>query len=202
MNHPTLQQAQTYLREAETLNPGPWVAHSIHVAEAARIIAERHPDLDPDTAYILGLLHDIGRREGVKGMIHVLDGYRFLTERGHPHAARICLTHSYPVKDAHSGSSDWDGTKEEFQFVVDYLSGIEYDEYDRLYQVCDALALPQGFCLLEKRWVDVLMRYKAFTEFTLPKWQATADLKRHFDKVIGQNLYTLLPGIAETTFGF
>ncbi len=198
---PALNQAQVYLREAEALNPGPWVAHSIRVAEAARIIAEHHPDLDPETAYILGLLHDIGRREGVKGMVHVLDGYRFLTERGHTQAARICLTHSYPVKDARSGSSDWDGTEEEFQFVVDYLAGIEYDEYDRLYQLCDALALPEGFCLLEKRWVDVLMRYKNFTEFTLPKWQATAELKQHFDEMIGQNLYGLLPGIVETTFG-
>lgn len=197
----TLQQAQTYLREAEALNPGPWVAHSIRVAEAARIIAELHPDLNPETAYILGLLHDIGRREGPKGMLHVLDGYRFLNARGHEYAARICLTHSYPVKDARSGASDWDGTDKEFQFIVDYLAGIEYDEYDRLYQLCDSLALPDGFCLLEKRWVDVLMRYQNFTEFTLPKWQAIAGLQRHFDEVLGRNIYSLLPGIAQTTFG-
>ncbi len=201
MNIPTLPQAQQYLHEAETLNPGPWVAHSIRVAEAARAIAEHHPDLDPETAYTLGLLHDIGRREGVRGMIHVLDGYRFLIAHGHDHAARICMTHSYSVKDAHAGASAWDGTEDEFQFVVAYLAGIEYDEYDRLYQLCDSLALPNGFCLIEKRWVDVLMRYQSFTEFTLPKWQAIADLKRHFDKVTGRNIYTLLPGIAETTFG-
>jgi hypothetical protein len=201
MNPPSLSQAQAYLREAETLNPGPWVAHSYRVAEAARIIAEHHPDLDPETAYVFGLLHDIGRREGAKGMRHVVDGYNFLIAKGHPRAARICMTHSYPVKDARSGASDWDGTEAEFQFVVDYLAGIEYDEYDRLYQLCDSLALPDGFCLIEKRWVDVLMRYKNFTPFTLPKWQAIADLKRHFDEVIEQNLYGLLPGIAETTFG-
>jgi hypothetical protein len=177
------------------------VAHSYRVAEAARIIAEHHPDLDPETAYVFGLLHDIGRREGAKGMRHVVDGYNFLIAKGHPRAARICMTHSYPVKDARSGASDWDGTEAEFQFVVDYLAGIEYDEYDRLYQLCDSLALPDGFCLIEKRWVDVLMRYKNFTPFTLPKWQAIADLKRHFDEVIEQNLYGLLPGIAETTFG-
>ncbi len=67
MTIPTLTQAQTLLAEAETRNPGPWVAHSINVARAAQLIAERHPDLDPDRAYILGLLHDIGRREGVTG---------------------------------------------------------------------------------------------------------------------------------------
>ena len=30
----------------------------------------------------MGLLHDIGRREGVTGMRHTLDGYRYLLEQG------------------------------------------------------------------------------------------------------------------------
>lgn len=202
MNIPTLSQARAFLEEAEERNPGPWVAHSIRVGEAAQTIAEHHPCLDGETAYILGLLHDIGRREGVKGMRHVLDGYQFLVDQGFPDAGRICMTHSYPVQDARSGASDWDGTAEEFTFIQDYLKQITYDDYDRLFQLCDSLALPEGFCLVEKRWVDVLMRYQNFTEFTVPKWQAIAKIKHDFEAMIGVNIYTLLPGIEKATFGF
>ena len=70
------------LHEAEALNPGPWVAHALHVAEAASAIAGAHPEMDGETAYILGYLHDIGRRAGVTGMRHVLDGYNYLHSLG------------------------------------------------------------------------------------------------------------------------
>lgn len=36
--------------------------HSMNVGVAARNIAERIPGMDPTKAYIIGLLHDIGRR--------------------------------------------------------------------------------------------------------------------------------------------
>ena len=87
---PTLQQATDYLRAAETRNPGPWVAHSIQVGQAAQKIAAAYPELKPESAYILGLLHDIGRREGVTDMRHTLDGYNYLLAEGFPDAARIC----------------------------------------------------------------------------------------------------------------
>jgi hypothetical protein len=44
---PTIAQAHAYLAQAQVLNPGPWVAHSIHTAKAARNIAACCPDLDP-----------------------------------------------------------------------------------------------------------------------------------------------------------
>ena len=199
---PVLSEAQAYLRKAETLNPGPWVSHSVRVAEAARAIADLYPRLDGETAYTLGLLHDIGRREGVTGMRHVLDGYLYLLNEGYPEAARICLTHSFPVQNVYAGSATWDCTDEELQVVKDSLARVEYDDYDRLFQLCDSVAVPDGFCLVEKRWVDVLIRYQNFNEFTIPKWQAIFDIQRDFESVIGRNIYSLLPGVKETTFGF
>ena len=65
MTVPTLAQGQQMLQEAANLNPGPWVDHSLHVAAAARALAEHHPDLDSEQAYIYGLIHDIGRCAGV-----------------------------------------------------------------------------------------------------------------------------------------
>jgi len=39
MNVPSIEEAKQLMSEAETLNPGPWVTHSIYTAEAARNIA-------------------------------------------------------------------------------------------------------------------------------------------------------------------
>ncbi len=63
MKIPSLPQAESYLLEAASLNPGPWVAHSRYAAKGASLIAEKVPGLDIETAMIFGLLHDIGRRE-------------------------------------------------------------------------------------------------------------------------------------------
>ena len=58
---PTADEAMQELMTAEKKNPGPWVKHSINVGIAARKIAEKIPSLDPEKAYIVGLLHDIGK---------------------------------------------------------------------------------------------------------------------------------------------
>lgn len=197
---PTLEEALQYIREAEMRNPGPWVAHSFHVAKAAEIIASRLDHLSPSTAYRLGRLHDIGRREGITGMRHVYDGYQFLRAAGYPDAARICLTHSFPVKNVQAGSSAWDCTADELREISAYLDGVVYSDYDRLLQLCDALVLPSGFCLLEKRLLDVLMRYKNYNDFTLPKWQAYFDLKKYFEDRMCVSIYELLPGVKVNTF--
>lgn len=196
---PSRERAQTVLAESADLNPGPWVAHSSYVAAGAQLIAERLAWLDPKRAYIVGLLHDVGRRFGVTGMRHVLDGYQFLNELGYPGAARICLTHSYPIKGEPHGASPWDGSKQEWHYVADYLAGIEYDDYDRLIQLCDGLSLPNGFCLLEKRLLDVTLRYGC-NEQTVKRWQAFIEIKDYFEHRIGGSIYRLLPGVVENTF--
>lgn len=62
---PTIEEAENELEIAENMNPGPWVKHSINVGIAARNIAERIPGMDATKAYIVGCLHDIGRRAGI-----------------------------------------------------------------------------------------------------------------------------------------
>jgi len=195
---PTLQQAKEMLDEAAQMNPGPWVAHSRVTARAAWLIATELPDLDPEAATILGYLHDIGRREGVHGMRHAIDGYRFLAGQGFDDAARICLTHSYPIPIAASGS-DWDGAPADFEFIQDYLDHLEYGIYDRLIQICDSISQPSGYCLMEKRFVDVALRY-GFNPHTRAKWQAFIDIRQDFERKLGKSIYSLLPGVVENTF--
>lgn len=201
MNLPTLQQARQFLAEAESRNPGPWVQHSIFVAQAAEAIAAYHPELSASAACVLGYLHDIGRGAGPSDMRHVLDGYVFLHSRGFDDAARICLTHSFPVQDIRAVAGAWDCTPEEMGFLETRLLEIEYDEYDRLIQLCDALAMPDGFCLLEKRLVDVSLR-RGVNERTVPRWRAFMHLQQDFEHIIGRSIYSVLPGVIENTFGY
>ena len=58
--YPTREEAIALLAEAEPHNPGPWGDHSRTAAHCAEKIAAA-VGLDPDKAFVLGLLHDIGR---------------------------------------------------------------------------------------------------------------------------------------------
>lgn len=78
---PTIEQAEAWLQDGVKRNPGLWDAHSRYVGQAARAIAERIPELDPEKAQVLGMLHDIGRRFGVTGNLHISDGYDFMMEQ-------------------------------------------------------------------------------------------------------------------------
>ena len=62
---PTIEEAKKELEIAGELNPGPWTTHSINVGIAARNIAQKVPGMDAEKAYIVGMLHDIGRRVGI-----------------------------------------------------------------------------------------------------------------------------------------
>ena len=201
MNIPSFEQAEAFIKEAQRLNPGPWVQHSFFVGKAAESIAQHHPKLDTQTAFILGYLHDIGRRSGVADMRHTLDGYHFLTEKGFDYAARICITHVFPLKHINSVAGKWDCTEQEIDFLDEYLSKIEFDEYDRLIQLCDAIALPSGYCLVEKRLMDVALRH-GVNEFSVPRWKAFLGIQKDFEDVIGQSIYKVLHGVVENTFGF
>lgn len=201
MRIPDRTTAEKLLQEAGACNPGPWVAHSRLVAQAAQTIAARLPGLDPDAAYVLGLLHDMGRRAGVTGMRHVLDGYRYLAGLGYEDAARINMTHSFPVKDLRAIFGGWDCTADEVRVIEAYLAGVEFDDYDRLIQLCDALAMADGFVLMEKRMLDVALRYGSLNDAILAKWRVKFDIKRDFERRMGCSIYSLLPGVVENTFG-
>ena len=93
---PTREEALFELETAGKMNPGPWVNHSLNVGIAAGNIAERIPGMDAQKAYVVGLMHDIGRRVGVVDIpTHVYEGFRYCMGKGWDETARICMTHSY-----------------------------------------------------------------------------------------------------------
>ena len=152
---PPAGQAEAYLRAAAGRNPGPWVEHSRVAAGAARALGAGLPGVDPETAYVMGLLHDVGRGAGEPGVAdvrHILDGYALLQRDGFADAARICLTHSFPIKDVDAFASAWECPATERRFVQDYLQRTEYDRYDRLIQLCDALSCRAGAACWRSAW--------------------------------------------------
>ena len=113
--------------KAEELNPGPWGEHSRNVAHAAELIAGRCDKMDSDKAFVCGLLHDIGRRTGVAAVRHIIDGYDYAAARGWDEVARICLTHSFPVKDIEADIGKKDISAAQYAFIRDFLSGLDYE---------------------------------------------------------------------------
>ena len=194
-----IQTAEQALKEASEANPGAWVDHSRYVAEACKNIALRCNQLSADLAYIFGLLHDIGRYAGVSSEKHLIDGYRYCMEREWEKAAQICISHSFMIQDINTSIGKFDISDDDYLFIKKFIADAVYDDYDRLVQLCDALAMPTGFCLLEKRFVDVTIRY-GIHPATIDRWKKTLEIKALFEKEIGCSIYTLLPGIVENSF--
>ena len=195
---PNIENAIMEFELAGQLNPGPWTSHSYNVAQAAKIIAE-NCNMDSEKAFVCGLLHDIGRRTGIAAVRHIIDGYDYAVSKGWNEVARVCLTHSFPVKDIEADIGKKDISQEQYTFIKEYLDRLEYDDYDKLIILCDALADANGFCILEKRFIDTTRRYGIYP-FSIDRWNKTYEYKEYFEKIIGKSLYSLLPDIEKCIY--
>lgn len=186
---PTREKAEEILKEAEACNPGPWGNHSRVAAHCAEAIALACGNMDADKAYIVGLLHDIGRKFGGRHMGHVSDGYSYMMSLGYDEVAKICLTHSFNNKTTAEYIGNFDTTAEELKMVEDALEEAVLDDYDRLIQLCDALAGAEGVMNIEDRMLDVKRRYGSFPQ---AKWDSNLELKRYFEEKAGKDIYTVV----------
>jgi HD superfamily phosphodiesterase len=186
---PTRTEAEELLKEAEQCNPGPWGDHSRVAAHCAEKIAAECADLDPDKAYILGLLHDIGRKFGVRHLGHVSDGYSYMMRLGYEEVAKICLTHSFNNQSLEDYIGKFDTSDAELELIQTALANTRMDDYDRLIQLCDALAGSAGVLDIEERMADVKRRYGSYPQ---QKWDANRKLKEYFESKTGRNIYELV----------
>jgi putative nucleotidyltransferase with HDIG domain len=193
---PDRKEADRLLTWAGTQNPGLWVDHCRVVARVAETVA-RWCGMDGDRAYALGLLHDIGRYEGVSDLHHVIAGYALLCENGYRDAARICLTHSFSYPDLRAYLGKQDCSEEELAFLRTFLETAEYDDEDRLIQLGDALGSAHGVVLLDIRLLDVIRRH-GFAELGQKKIETVFAIKAHFDRLAGLNIYTLFSDEIQT----
>jgi len=182
---PNKEQALILLDEANEKNPGPWKDHSIVVAKCAYAISAQCDEMDENKAYILGLLHDIGRREGITNLAHVIDGYHFLMTYGYDEVARICITHSFAIKDVNTYIGNKDVSAKDLQEICDLIDGYEYDDYDTLIQLCDSIALSDGPARIEVRMNDVKQRHGYYPS---NKWNKHIELKHYFENKSGLDI--------------
>ena len=182
-------QAEELLWEAVKCNPGMWGEHSRTAAYIAETIADACDDLDGESAFVMGLLHDIGRKFGVSGLKHVVDGYVYMTELGEEGIAKICLTHSFNNRKLNEYIGRIDISVQQQEWLSSYLKVVQYDDYDRLIQLCDALAGNGHVMKLEERMLDVKKRYGYYPQ---AKWDTNFKLKEYFERKTGWNLYELL----------
>ncbi|PTY39742.1 HD domain-containing protein [Brachyspira hampsonii] len=198
-----LERAEYELNKAYKLNPTPWAEHSRYTAKAARIIAShynknsKNKKLDEDNAYIFGLLHDIGRYTGISSERHLIDGYKYCIKYGWDKLAQICISHAFMTQDINTAIGKFDMSEDDYNFMKEFISNAVYDDYDLLIQLCDSLALPTGFCILEKRFIDVALRYGTFPQSAL-RWKKVFEIKSYFESTIGTSIYNLLPNIKDS----
>lgn len=186
---PTREQAEELLREGEACNPGPWGNHCRVAAHCAGKIAQACGDMDGEKAWILGLLHDIGRKFGARHLGHVSDGYSYMMSLGYDEAAKICLTHSFHNQTTDGYIGRFDTTQEEMKLIEDRLKTVEMDDYDRLIQLCDSLAGAEGVLDIEERMGDVKRRYGAYPQ---EKWDGNLNLLKYFEKKTGRDIYSVV----------
>ena len=186
---PSREEAERIIKEAEAINPGPWGDHCRVAAHCAERIAARCEGMNPDKAYVVGLLHDIGRRFGGRHLGHVADGFSYMMSLGYDEVARICLTHSFNNQSMDGYIGKIDTTEEELKLIQTELAKITMDDYDRLIQLCDALAGAEGVLDIEERMGDVKRRYGYYPE---DKWNINLELKKWFEDRMHADLYVVV----------
>lgn len=187
-NLPTREEVNKLLKEAEMQNIGPWGDHSRNVAMCAEKIANAC-GLDGEKAYVLGLLHDIGRKFGPWHLGHIYFGYKYMLELGYPQVARICLTHSFCNNDLTSYVGKFDISQDEQKELEEILKDVQFCDYDKLIQLCDALGDAKGVVDIEERMLDVKTRYGSYPQ---EKWDKNFELKEYFEKLTGRNIYNVV----------
>ena len=202
---------RTYAKEllewAYEQNPGPWFEHSLHVAHATEnIIIElikNGYNLDADIAYNAALLHDIGRYKGfTKSVIHSYDGYMYMNDLGYTGNAVICVTHSFPCKNEHIDiAAEWSLVPDymRIQLVEILNEHCNYDLYNKVITLCDALADADGFTTLERRLISVGLRHGT-TSHTSLHWKGFYAIKKELEALIGKSIYTVLPDVENSIY--
>ena len=186
--YPDRAEAERLLRDAESCNPGPWGDHSRIAAHCAGKIAAAS-GLNPEKAYVLGLLHDIGRKFGIYHMPHIYRGWRYMEELGYGDVARVCLSHSFSTPDFRTYIGKYDLPQEQIVEIRNALAVMAYDDYDRLIQLCDCLAGTEGVVDMEARMLDVKRRYG---EYPQEKWDNNMRLKAYFEAKTGKDIYEVV----------
>lgn len=198
--HPTISQAIILWQESlsgvikthPTFLHIQYISHTTGVAESAYKIAQKC-NLDPEKAYILGLLHDYGKiqNEVHTGKTHFIVGYDEMMNKGFDGVANICLSHSFPSKDF-SFSNYISYNIKDLERAKRILSEREYDDYDRLIQLCDMFFEGINRVSYQERIDGICKRYNLTKEQVKDLEDGAKANKEYFDNLCNQDIYEIL----------
>ena len=81
---------------------------------------------------------------------------------------------------------NYDISAEKQQKLSALLAAAECDDYDRLIQLCDAIATADGIVAIEERMNGVKRRYGFYPQ---RKWDKNIELKRYFEDKMNCCIY-------------
>ena len=155
------------------INTSSWLSHSLFESILCGQLAETI-GLDSNKAKILGLLHDIGRKQ-THDFSHTIRGYEMLVDLGWENEAIACLTHSFLAGGRCSsneqaepgfyvddeGISHFDPEVKKDDVTL-FLEKYQYTDYDLILNIADLMATDKEIVSPLDRIVDIASRRKAF----------------------------------------
>lgn len=200
---PTLEEAQELFdyacQQTDVFNirngqpEGSSRRHYQRVAENAKKIAEHTKHLNPQKAYILGLLHDYGEvfEQRDNHLFHGTAGYDEMIYLGFDEVARTCLSHSFfeaNILPENYASYNVDCIRRAAQIIAEN----PLDDYDRLVQISDLMAKGGQLAKIENRLDYIAQKYKVPADKIAHKKQKALALKTYFDKLCGKDIYKIV----------
>lgn len=164
--------------------------HCHAVAAIAEKIAAFCPDLDPEKAYVLGLLHDCGRciDEFAEHRFHANVGFEWMKTLGYDDVARVCITHSFYDKDFDINT--FTQPRKDLLQCQAYLKNVTYNDYDLLLQLADVLNDKGTTCTIEYRFASLARRYN--NPNLLIHVKHLCRIKSYFEQICGRDIYNLI----------
>lgn len=166
----TLIQALTWFNFRE-----PWEQHCFNVGKLAAEIATHIPDVDPNKAFVYGLVHDYGRgsKKGKENpKCHPVEGYTIISSKGYSNEAMACITHTFPDLsnilivpgkcrpgwrvDSNPNDFEYD---EIDSFIIQKLKGYKPTIYDDLVLIADLMSTSKEYVTINQRLQIVKERY-------------------------------------------
>lgn len=167
--------------------------HYLRVAEHAKMIASATDSLNPEKAYILGLLHDYGEYQEQKDrrFFHGTAGYDEMMYLGFDEVARTCLSHSFfdcCITPENYPSYDADCIRR----AAEIIAQNPLDDYDRLIQISDLTVTGNEAANIEDRLNFIGRKYHVPEEIIRYKKEQANKLKAYFDKLCKKDVYQIL----------
>lgn len=199
MKNLTIEKAYNFLENNSLKDKDDLMNHSINVA----IVAERLADelkLNGKKAYVLGLIHDIGKCQiGKIGMRHILSGYNFLHNLGYEQEARICLTHSFYNKKLVKKilcSKGGRFTRNEIKFISNYINKSEFDMYDKIVQVADNMGGINGIMTIERKRIEIILK-EGLSDITEESLKGIYNVQNEIELKLNHSIYKAFPEIVD-----